>query len=247
MKTYNELVLELATIRNQGYVRSHRHGDTGIGKTLEDLLGIDENNIPGPNGHSTELKSYRSNAKSMLTLFTKAPKPKGVNRMLLERFGHTSRRSRKELHTTVTSDPPTRTIDGRLRPRRTLYGGPGFWLTFTESRIELSHVNYGSIPTPYWDMNDLKAAFHKKYPGYLLYVKADSRTINGQEYLHYNEAHRLSEFSFENFTQRLEEGKIVVDIRIGQYPDGSPHDHGTGFRVLPDNLGLCFSRRERVL
>jgi hypothetical protein len=103
------------------------------------------------------------------------------------------------------------------------------------------------MPTPYWDMDDLKASFEKKYPDSLLYVKANSRTANGQEYLHYNEAHRLSGFSFENFTRRLEEGEIVVDVRIGQYPDGRPHDHGTGFRVKPDNLGLCFSRRERVL
>ena len=246
MKTYSELVSDLSRIRDRGYVRSHRQGDTGIGKTLEDLLEIEENNVPGPNGHSTELKSYRSGAKSMLTLFTKAPKPGGINRMLLERFGRT-KRGRKELHATVTSDPPRMTLDGRLRPRRTLYGGPGFWLTFTESRIELSHVNYGALPIPYWDMADLKAAFERKYPGYLLYVKADSRTANGQEWLHYSEAYRLSGFSFENFTRRLEEGKIVVDIRIGQYPDGRPHDHGTGFRVMPDNLRLCFSRRERVL
>ena len=38
-----------------------------------------------------------------------------------------------------------------------------------------------------------------------------------------------------------------VDIRIGQYPDGRPHDHGTGFRVFPDKLELCFSHRKRIL
>jgi len=37
--------------------------------------------------------------------------------------------------------------------------------------------------------------------------------------------------------------EFLVDIRIGQYPDGRPHDHGTGFRVLPDKLDLCFSNR----
>jgi hypothetical protein len=45
----------------------------------------------------------------------------------------------------------------------------------------------------------------------------------------------------------LKQGDILVDIRIGQYPDGRPHDHGPGFRVLPDELDLCFSNRERVI
>jgi len=31
-----------------GFIKTHRTGYTGIGKTLEDLLGIIENNISGP-------------------------------------------------------------------------------------------------------------------------------------------------------------------------------------------------------
>ncbi len=53
--------------------------------------------------------------------------------------------------------------------------------------------------------------------------------------------------NFENFVKLLKEGDILVDIRIGQYPDGRPHDHGTGFRVLPDKLEFCFSYRERII
>ena len=43
-----EFITKLGKIRDCGYLKSHRSGDTGIGKTLEDLLGIDENNISGP-------------------------------------------------------------------------------------------------------------------------------------------------------------------------------------------------------
>jgi hypothetical protein len=49
------------------------------------------------------------------------------------------------------------------------------------------------------------------------------------------------------FVKLLKQGDILVDIRIGQYPDGGPHDHGTGFRVLPDKLDFCFSNRERAI
>ena len=56
MKRYEQLVEELKEIRERGYVKTHRSHNTGIGKTLEDLLGIKENNFI-PNGDSTELKS----------------------------------------------------------------------------------------------------------------------------------------------------------------------------------------------
>jgi len=67
------------------------------------LPKIDENNIAGPDLQDYELKAMRKNAKSMLTLFTKAPLPRGVNSALLDKFGYASQKgnSRKELHTTI--------------------------------------------------------------------------------------------------------------------------------------------------
>jgi len=68
MITYPELIerLKAITIKEKGYIKTHRKGNTGIGKTLEDLLGITENNIPGPNTAMIELKSARKNVSSML-------------------------------------------------------------------------------------------------------------------------------------------------------------------------------------
>jgi hypothetical protein len=42
---YLEFQRRIAQIKGMGYVQSHRKGDTGVGKTLEDLLGITENNL----------------------------------------------------------------------------------------------------------------------------------------------------------------------------------------------------------
>ena len=71
--------------------------------------------------------------------------------------------------------------------------------------------------------------------------------FNSNEKFHFNEAWLLSDFNFENFFNLLKEGTILVDIRIGQYQDGRPHDHGTAFRVLPDKLDLCFENREKII
>ena len=40
---------------------------------------------------------------------------------------------------------------------------------------------------------------------------------------------------------------ICVDIRIGQNPNGTSHDHGTGFRIYPDKLSLCFSEKQKLI
>ena len=68
------LVEKLKKIKEQGFIQTNRAGNTGIGKTLEDLLDIPENNIPLPDIEGVaELKAYRRDAGSMLTLFTLEP------------------------------------------------------------------------------------------------------------------------------------------------------------------------------
>ena len=49
MKIYTKesLINELRDIRQRGWILSGRHGNDGaVGNTLEDLLGIEENNLP---------------------------------------------------------------------------------------------------------------------------------------------------------------------------------------------------------
>lgn len=235
MITYFELVERLKSIRKMGYIKTHRAGTTGVGKTLEDLLGIEENNIPGPNATMIELKSARKNTTSMLTLFTKSPLPRKANSVLLQRFGYESARGnkRKELHTTVNA------IEFNQ-----LKGKPGFRLKIQRDRINL--INTQGEVLGYWDKEILQEYFERKLPK-LLYVKANARNRGPDEEFWFNEAWLLSGFDFGNFLKLLKERTIVVDIRIGQYPNGRPHDHGTGFRILPAKLDLCFEYRKRII
>jgi len=231
---HNELIQRLRAIKKMGYVKTHRVGYTGVGKTLEDLLGITENNIPGPNAAMIELKSARKNAKSMLTLLTKSPLPQKANSVLLKRFGYESARGnkRKELHTTVNA-----------QKFNTLKGKSGFKIDIQKEKVNLITIE-GEV-VGYWDKETLRKSFERKLPK-LLYVKADARGKGSNEEFWFNEAWLLSGFDFDNFIHLLKEGVIFVDIRIGQYPDGRPHDHGTGFRVFPDKLDLCFSHRKKI-
>jgi len=218
-----------------GYVRTHREGNTGIGKTLEDLLGIEENNIPGPNAEMIELKSARKGASSMLTLFTKSPLPKKANSVLLQKSGYESAQGneRKELHTTVNA-----------KEFNQLKGKLGFKIKIEGDRVNL--ITPQNEIVAYWDKETLKKSFERKLPQ-LVYVKAETKGSGSNEEFWYNEAWFLNGFNFDNFIGLLKQGTILVDIRIGQYPDGRTHDHGTGFRVFPDKLDLCFKYREKIL
>lgn len=57
-------------IKERGFVQTMRKGPTGIGYTLETLLGIKENNDAHPDVDGAELKAHRTKGNSMITLFT---------------------------------------------------------------------------------------------------------------------------------------------------------------------------------
>ena len=235
MKGYDELIQKLKQAKETGYIKTHRTGDTGVGKTLEDLLGIVENNIPGPNSAMIELKSERSSTSSMITLLTRAPLPPKANAVLLERFGYASARGnkKKDLHTTVNA-----------KEFNTLKGKQGFKIDILKDRVNL--ITASNEIVGYWDKETLRNAFERKFPK-LLYVRAETKGKGANEEFWFNEAWLLSGFDFKNFARLLQEKIILVDIRIGQYPNGKPHDHGTGFRTFRNKLDLCFAHREKIM
>ncbi|HHS0803877.1 TPA: MvaI/BcnI family restriction endonuclease [Neisseria meningitidis] len=93
MKIYTKetLIAALKEIRDLNWVKSARPGNDGsVGNTLEDLLGIEENNLPIPNAAEWELKAQRKDSSSLLTLFHMEPSPtslKLVPNLLLPNYG----------------------------------------------------------------------------------------------------------------------------------------------------------------
>jgi hypothetical protein len=234
-------------IREMDYVKSHRRGDTGIGKTLEDLLGIKENNISGPDFSTYELKAARRESVSMLTLFTKAPSPKGANRSLLRAFGYQERKGRtirqREQPIVAEPDVPLARKELHVTVDSLKRNSVGLQLKTQEDRI---HISNEKGVDAYYSREVLREAFESKYHS-LAYVLADSKKEHGNEYFWFNEVRLLTGFSFDRFSQLVESGDLKLDLRLGHYPDGQPHDHGTGFRILPKHLPECFEKIERVL
>lgn len=224
-------------IGEMGWIKTHRSGPTGVGKTLEDVLGIAENNFCEPDFGVYELKAARDNDKSMLTLFTKTPQPPKINVKLLEKFGYLSTAyeyEKKVLHSTLSANRPTRIAD----TGRTLE------IVCHEDRISI--VSDGGIEEAYWDVSALRQAFNRKYQHTLVYVKAGARGRGKDEEFHYYIAYELAGFDYNSLIELLREGILKIDIRIGQYPDGRTHDHGTGFRIQPQYFDNLFLIKEKI-
>ena len=79
--TKSTIISALRDIRSIGWIKSHRnvHNDGAIGNTLEDLLGISENNLPLPNAAEWELKTQRKGTTALLTLFHLEPSPRALH------------------------------------------------------------------------------------------------------------------------------------------------------------------------
>ena len=225
---------ELRRIKKLGFVPTHRTGDMGIGKTLEDLLNIKENNIPLHDiAGVAELKAYRKNAKSMLTLFTLEPLPKGGDRdrMLLDNFGYSKRNNRrsKELHSTLSCKR---------------YNNQSLKLSVSGDKIRVQ--GKGKRLNIYWDTESVQKKFGNKLPA-LVYVLADTKEEKGKEYFHFNEAYLLSGFDFDLFQKMVKKDQIVVDFRMYYRPNGSVRNHGTGFRIKINKLYNCFRNKDRLI
>ena len=93
-------------VKDLGWVKSHRSHNTGIGKTLEDLMGVEENNLDEPDFGNIEIKSHRKLVSSYITLFTKAPThPKSANTLLRDNYGisNDDNKDIKKLHSSMFS------------------------------------------------------------------------------------------------------------------------------------------------
>ncbi len=241
-ESIDEFVERFQKVRDLGWVPSHRANNTGIGKTLEDLMGIDENNIEGPDLGEVEIKSQRALTSSKVTLFTKKPTgPDGANNILRDRFGiiNPKHPEHMQMHASMFNywNKTYKRWGMRLRPDdsdRRLY-------------LEIKDLLTNEVVpfTCWYDYSVIEGIIAKKM-NILAFVSADRRKQDGWEHFHYKEAKVFHGGTFENFLRLMKEGKIQYDIRIGSYKTpgranyGKVHDHGSGFRIARGHMPELF-------
>ncbi len=104
--TRKEIVTRLSEVKELGFVKTKRRGSTGVGYTLETLLGIAENNIYLPDLGIFELKARRQGHTGMTTLFTFNKAAWKIGPMdAIKRYGTEDQNGRLGLYQSITAVP----------------------------------------------------------------------------------------------------------------------------------------------
>ena len=253
------LIAQLKAIAARGWIANARRGNHGgIGNTLEDLLGLKENNLPIPNAAEWELKAQRLGSSSLTTLFHSEPSPRAlrfVPQVLLPKYGWAHEEAgtrypagemsfRQTIHGQARSDRGFMVVIDRAQQKVLISFDAASvqqrhrqWLASVEARVGPGELD----PQPYWGFADLE---HKAGTKLLntFYVQAEVKVENGVEFYRYSRVTMLQRFSFDGFLRALEEGKLLVDF------DGrTGHNHGTKFRLRQNCLPMLYESATVIL
>lgn len=257
--TKQSLIKRIKAIALMGWIPNARKGNAGgIGNTLEDLLGITENNLPMPNAAEWELKTQRLDTSSLTTLFHIEPSPRAIKfvpQILLPKYGWAHQESgkkyskgemsfRQTIHGRSCSDRGFKVVIDRAKKKvlisfnaKSVDVRHKKWLESVKKRTGLQEL----APQPYWGFDDLE---HKAGTKLLntFYVQAETKIERKKEYYRYTKVMMLQKFSFAGFLKALEKGYILIDFdaRTG-------HNHGTKFRMRQDALPMLYERVTTIL
>ena len=267
-KAKDSFIKDYKYIQSLGFVRTYEHHDGGVGRTFENLIGVDENNLSIADYKGfIELKSQRSYTGSMISLFSKSPSyPKNTNSILRERYGHTNQRlGQKVLNTTISHSKFNSYFNEwgfklnindelkrlelkikNLKGQKTLTsaGLLKYFIKEEIQRLEKSEKQEIEDFLVYWNFEELQKKVEGKC-SLIAYIEADTRKRNDKEEYHFKKATLLSGLDFINFLESIRQDSIVLDIRLGVYRSGKnkgrTHDHGSAFRVKKNKIKEIFN------
>ena len=224
----DEFIQRFSVLKRRGYLKSLRRGPTGIGKTLETYLGIEENNLYLPDLGQIELKAHRDDATNLITLFT-------FNRgawimdplEAVKRYGLPDENGRLGLYFTMSFKP----------------NSAGLFLHTDVQSVSVRDINGSTLVK--WNFIDLEEQFKRKMPALIL-AYAHTEYRGDEEWFHFYAAKFLTDTSSSIIREQINNEIILIDLRLH---DAQSHarNHGTGFRVKEKNLPELFKRIETIV
>ena len=225
----DQLIEKLSEIEQMGYVETLRNGNTGVGYTLEELLGIKENNLQIPDLGKIEVKSQRKEASNRMTMFTFN---RGVwtrdKAELIKEYGY-FREGRHSLSCTVNNRPNNQSL----------------YLTVEEDNLRLYHVDNTLLAE--WSREVVIDIFRKKMPALVMVLADARRNSDRKEEFWYNEAYFLTNPKEDVFLDFITRDIVIVDVRMHVTGDQPVRNRGTAFRMSHKFLEQCFGSCERII
>jgi len=241
-QTAMELLDRLRNIAQNGWIESMKPGPTGIGFTLETMLGIRANSNKAPDYKGIEIKAGRSTRSgapsSRTTLFSKVPDWKrstiqnGLG--LLDAYGYRDASGRLQLYCSLSNKPNTL----------------GHYLDVQDDDLILHamHRNPHTVATAnkvvLWSVDQLRTTLAEKHKE-TFWVKAKvKRNAHGREDFLYTEAIHTKGPLLGNMVDMLRLGRIELDYLVHEKfgDDGrrQARDHGYLFKMWQKNLPALF-------
>lgn len=227
----------LEAIAARGFLPTLKAGDTGVGYTLETLLGIASNSSRKPDFHGIEIKSGRASTSNRSTLFSQVPdwSKSSVSsyKDLIQKYGYMDRlHNRQALQVTISSQP-YRVRDSECE----------LFLEVTEAETKLEMLEQNNAPKKsvlLWEMDKLTGRLVEKHPE-TFWVEATVQPIMGVEHFHYIKAVHTRKPFTENFPALLESGVVTFDLtgHVG-LSTGKSRDHGVLFKIHKRNFSSLF-------
>lgn len=238
--TKDELIRRLLEIQEKGWIiltRHRRDRDGGLGNTLEDLLGIPENNIPLADYGEFELKTHRSLSNSLISLFRFEPKPRPRIPYLVKNYGWPiPKYGPRERSLRVDIDAAKFSARGFIAkineklkrielhfdsskvPNTSPYKS---WLQGVKNRVGLDDLN----PIPYWTFEDLERKIRLKIKN-MVYVTMDISAKQGTQRMRVSKAVLLQGADLPKFLDGIRKGWLQIELSARTH-----HNHGTAFRT----------------
>lgn len=233
-----ELLTMLKGVGREGWIQTLRKGDTGVGFTLEEKLGIAANSSKAPDYKGIELKSHRhrKGKGTQITAFSQVPdwknsRLKGSKEILRERGKFSEERQRNQLFHEISSLKPNSyglqlslSDDGYLLHQLYVPDGAG---APVEKDVQ-------------WAMGTLQARMQEKHTE-TMWVTAETAGKGADEAFHYTEAIHTYGYDSSAFTLLLETGAMTVHYLIKEKPNGAVKDQGYLFKTAPKYISTLFA------
>jgi hypothetical protein len=223
-----ELLEKIQNIASKGWVKSMRSGDTGIGYTLETLLGISANSNRAPDFKGIEIKSHRLGKSGRITLFSKTPDWNNYSRVqLLDEHGSLDKNDRWSIYTSIYGNHESTS---------------GWKLEHYENEERLYVMRHG-VKVVFWPISVIREALQNKHRK-SLFVFAERRGSKETEEFKYVRATYAENSSYDKLTELILSGKVCHDFAMHRREDGSVKDHGFLFRINAENVTDIFESRK---
>ncbi len=214
--------------------------DTGIGRTVESILGIEMNPSKNPDFKGIELKSHREASKVRNTLFTQTPEW-AISRLksgkaIVDEYGYIpDGYTHKSLHVTLTANRPNPQGLGLLvQPQLGLLEADEF------SLIALDDGTFRKVnDVAAWRLIKLHERLLTKHRE-TFWIDAETKHESGREFFRVSEILHTKNPIPSQFDVLLDQGQITVDFLLCRDSGGDTYS----FKIKGKAKPLLFPQSE---